>query len=137
MFQVKALAGRAPSSGSVAVCRYRRSRRRPGSVMPSVGDEDGGVGALPTVIVDRRRRACVFTPSETVSRAVYGPALVYVWEGLAAVDVGAVAEVPRDRSAAVPRGPIEPALEKLTVSGAGPEVGLADATATGGWLDGM
>ena len=30
---------------------------------------------------------------------------------------------------------MEPALEKVTVSGTGPEVGLAEAAATGAWLD--
>jgi hypothetical protein len=33
-----------------------------------------------------------------------------------------------------PSGSEEPAPEKLTSSGAGPEVGLADADATGAWL---
>ena len=38
---------------------------------------------------------------------------------------------------ACPSGSLEPALEKLTVSGAGPELGLAAAAAIGGWLPEM
>ena len=34
-----------------------------------------------------------------------------------------------------PSGSFDPALEKLTSSGAGPEVGLAEASATGAWFD--
>ena len=37
----------------------------------------------------------------------------------------------------LPLGIRRPALEKFTVSGAGPSVGLADAAATGGWLPEM
>jgi len=32
-----------------------------------------------------------------------------------------------------PSGSLDPALEKLTVSGAGPDFGVASAAATGGW----
>jgi hypothetical protein len=44
------------------------------------------VGALPTLIVIGVEME-LFTPSDTVSRAWYAPAAVYVCTGLASVDV--------------------------------------------------
>ena len=59
MFQVKALAGSVPSSGSVASAADRRSRRRRRRTMPSCGDRIVAVGGLPTLIViGVRQRAC-------------------------------------------------------------------------------
>ena len=55
-------------------------------------------------------------------------------EGLAAVEVSPSPNVPRVGQG-WPSGSDEPALEKQTFSGVGPEVGLADAFTIGAWLD--
>ena len=67
----------------------------------------------------------MFTPSETESRAEYWPGCEYVWVGFAAVDVPPSPNVHAYVSV-WPSGSDEPALEKLTASGAGPAVGFAD-----------
>ena len=50
MFQVKALSGSAPSSGSVPSPLYG-SRHRPGTWLPSAGVRIVAVGTLPALIV--------------------------------------------------------------------------------------
>ena len=74
MFQVKALAGRVPSSASVRVAAESDH---------VAGAEGGAIGRRVIValggIADadgQRRRERVFTPSETVSRTVYWPGFV-------------------------------------------------------------
>ena len=125
MFQVKALAGSVPSSASVP--SPLNGDHVPGAEeVPSCGDRMVAVGGLPTLI-DTGVESVVFTPSETVSRAVYWPGCVV-----------RVARVRRRRRAAVaerpgvgerlPSGIRRAALEKLTASGAGPAVGFAAAT---------
>src|SRR5919108_2242925 len=102
-------------------------------VAPSVGAVIVAVGGLPTLIVSGVEME-LFSPSETVRRTTYWPAFEYVWDGLAAVD-----ELPSPKSHEYvmgwPSGSFEPALEKLTLSGAGPEVLSAEASATGAGLD--
>ena len=67
---------------------------------------------------------------ETVSCALKVPLDWYVCVGLAAVEV-----VPSPKThlkvSVAPRGSEDPELEKLTVKGGAPLVGLAEATATG------
>ena len=77
----------------------------------------------------------LFSPSETVSRTTYWPGLVNVWDGFAAVDEAAVAEVPRVGDAAGPRDRSSPRSRSSRASGAGPDVLFAEASATGAWLD--
>ncbi len=72
MFQVYALAGSVPSSGSVA-SPLNEITSPALNVFPSCGERIVAVGALPTLIeigVD----SVELTPSETVNRAVYWPA---------------------------------------------------------------
>ncbi len=69
MFQVNALAGSVPSSGSVpSPLNEITSPAR--KVLPSCGVRIVAVGGLPTVIVSGVD-SVVLVPSETVSRAVY------------------------------------------------------------------
>jgi hypothetical protein len=128
MFQVNALAGNVPSSGSVPSPEYEitsPATKNP----PSCGEVIVAVGGLPTLI-ETGVENVEFTPSETDTRAEYTPGCAYVWLGLAAVDVPPSPNVHAYVSGC-PSGSDEPALEKLTASGAGPPVGFADATATG------
>jgi hypothetical protein len=72
MFQVKALAGSVPSSGSVA-SPLKEITSPAWNRLPSVGDRMVAVGRLPTAI-DSGVAWVVLTPSETASLAVYAPA---------------------------------------------------------------
>ena len=92
MFQVKALSGRSPSSGSVPSPEYEiTSPARKWRLF--VGVRIVAVGTLPALIVIGVEIES-WTPSETVSRACTAPAWRTCAIGLAAVDVVAVAEVP-------------------------------------------
>ena len=53
--------------------------------------------------------------------------------GFAAVEVVPSPNV-HEYASGCPSGSNEPALEKLTVNGTGPELGVAAATAIGGWF---
>ena len=56
-----------------------------------------------------------------------------MWLGFACVEVVLSPNV-QEYVSGWPSGSDEPALEKLAVSGAGPDVGLADAAAVGAWF---
>ena len=85
MFQVNALAGSvAPVLSVPAPLKPMTSPAL--KKIPSVGDRIVAVGGVPTTMVSGGD-GVVLTPSETVKRTVYWPALAYVCCGLAAVDV--------------------------------------------------
>ena len=88
-------------------------------------------GWFPIALIVMLAELVAFTPSETVSRAVYVPAVVYVRLGFAAVEVPPSPKT-HEYDKVDPSGSDEPALEKATVSGALPEVGVPVATAIGG-----
>ncbi len=71
MFHVNALAGSVPSSVSVA-SPLNEITSPAANVAPSVGARIVGVGTLPTLIVIGVALVD-WTPSDTVSRAVYRP----------------------------------------------------------------
>jgi hypothetical protein len=73
MFQVNALAGRDPSSGSVPSPLYVMTSPA-WNWAPSVGVRMVAVGTLPALMVIGVEIE-LFTPSETVSRAWYAPAV--------------------------------------------------------------
>jgi hypothetical protein len=100
---------------------------------PSTGEVIVAVGGLPALMV-RGVDTVVLTPSETLNRTVYRPAWLYVCVGFAAVDVVPSPKV-QEKVNGCPSGSVEPALEKVTASGAGPDWGLAAAMAVGGWFD--
>ncbi len=68
---MKALAGRLPSSGSVA-SPLKAITSPATNRVPSAGDRIVGVGTLPTLMVIGVETV-VLTPSDTVSRTVYWP----------------------------------------------------------------
>src|SRR5262245_6755486 len=96
---------------------------------PSVGEAMVALGGRPALIVSGVD-SDELVPSDTVRRTRYVPAPVYVWVGLAAVE-----DVPSPKSheyvSVWPSGSNDPWLEKVTFSGAGPVVGVAEARATG------
>ena len=82
---MNALAGSAPSSGSVPSPENEITSPATKNV-PSTGDRIVAVGGLPTLIVSGVA-SVVFVPSETESLTEYWPGWANVWEGLAAVEV--------------------------------------------------
>src|SRR5436190_7266981 len=91
------------------------------------------VGAvLPTVTITL---AAAVRPagSVTVSVTLRCPLVAKVWVGLAAVDVPPSPKF-QAKVSAPPSGSEDPAEEKLTLSGAAPEVRLALARASGAWF---
>ena len=128
MFQLNALAGSVPSSGSVPFPENEMTSPAT-KKMPSCGDSMVAVGGLPTLI-EIGVEIVVLTPSDTETRAEYWPCCEYVWLGLAAVEVVLSPNV-HEYVSGCPSGSDEPALEKLTASGAGPAVGFAAPTTIG------
>ncbi len=86
MFQVKALAGSVPSSGSVPV-PPKLITSLATKCAPSVGDVMVGSAADRPLMRDRRRMCALLAPSDTVSRAWYVPAGCRRGVGLASVEV--------------------------------------------------
>ena len=78
---------------------------------------------------------CVVSmPSDTASRTVYCPACAYVCVGFAAVEVVPSPNVHEYVSGLPLRVRSTPRWRSSRSSGTGPEVGVAAATATGGWF---
>src|SRR6185312_16941245 len=98
------------------------------NVEASVGARMVAVGRLPALMLSGAE-IVEFTPSDTVSRTVYGPAMLYVCVGLANTDA-VLSPKFHEYVSGCPSGSDEPALEKLTVSGTGPDDGVAEACAT-------
>src|SRR6185295_19322441 len=100
--------------------------------LPSAGVRISAVGGEPTVMLMELESAVV-APSDTWRSAVYIPVVLYVCEGFAAVDVVLSPKLQR-YVRGCPSGSNDPALEKATFKGAGPDVGFPLAEATGGRL---
>ena len=102
---------------------------------PSVGERIVAVGTLPTLIVIGVATV-ELTPSETVEPGrVATRRASSVCAGLACGRRRAVAERPGVRESAGPPGRRSRRSRTSPSSGAGPDVGLAAATATGAWFD--
>src|SRR5205809_861634 len=107
VFQVNALAGSRPSSGSwPPPLKEITSPAR--KELPSTGDEIVATGGAPTLMV-KGGGSVVFTPSETASLTVYRPSAKYVCAGLGAVD-DAPSPKSHDQLSGCPSGSIDPAL---------------------------
>jgi len=74
--------------------------------------------------------------SVNVKVAMKGPATEYVWLGLASVELPPSPKF-QLYAVMVPSLSVDPAEEKATVRGAGPDGGVPVATATGDWLVGV
>ena len=98
---------------------------------------NGGNGAVPDGDEQRPRTSVTTSPSDTVRLDRVLAGLGIGVDRIRLRSTWCRRRSSRDRSAAAPSGSAEPALEKLTVRGAAPSVGVAETTAVGGWLSGM
>src|ERR671930_2047199 len=135
--QLSREAGSVPSSRSVAL-----PEKLIGSptfhVKVERGEEIVGTGGwFPAAIVIGELTLDAPLLSVTMRRTVYVPGVVYVKLGFCAVESPYVPSPFRSQEYVIgsPSGSLDPLPSKLTVSGVGPLVGLAVATAFGGLFE--